>query len=315
MTITGVNATLVGQQRISAAQATGPTTTDPGTASSSAITTRLADTVQISGESLVLARLFRGHPVTYTPGDSSLASGTIYGFLTTDDRTALASMYEYAQAQGADLAEVDHIAFDLGIYRSTPPTIRSTTPATLYDQDGTLIPIAFTTQDEAVATRILTSKAVKDSALPEAFLRYELTPATGMRKAASFTFLEQYTYATSPTGADGASDSDVVLAPRSPEYFRELQVAAGTVYTPEQLHRLAAGQPTDPVRPGNDAHDTDHATGLTAALSQSRTDLAATLYDTLLDNQRDTGQHRRPIDELAYELLATRTQHASPHHD
>ncbi len=304
MNITSVSATFAPQQRIAAGR--GTVAAGAGPAPGSSTTGPVGDTVQISGESLVLSRLFHGTPVSYTPGDASLAPGTIYGFLTASDRATLASMYEYAQAQGTDLLEVDHVAFDLGVYRSTPADIRETTPAAGYDQDGKLLPVAFSAPDEAVATRILTSKAIKDSALPEKFLRYELSPGMG-GKAASFVFLEQYVYATSPSGSDGASDPAAVLAPRTPEYFRELQVANGSVYSPDQLKRLMAGLPAEPVRLGGDDDDTDPAADRAATLARSRADLIAELYDVLTKGRRDADQRARPVDKLAYQLLAQRT--------
>lgn len=306
MNITSVSATSARPPRSATDQGTIAASAGAGPVSGSPATGPVGDTVQISGESLVLSRLFHGTPVSYTPGDASLASGTIYGFLTASDRATLASMYEYAQAQGTDLLEVDHVAFDLGVYRSTPANIRATTPAAGYDQDGNLLPVAFSAPDEAVATRILTSKAIKDSALPETFLRYELNPGMG-GKAASFAFLEQYVYATSTSGSDGATDPAAVLAPRSPEYFRELQVADGSVYSPDQLKRLMAGLPAEPVRPSGDADDTDPAADLAATLARSRADLIAELYDVLTKGRRDDDRRARPIDELAYELLAQRT--------
>ena len=256
------------------------------------------DTVEISGQSMALSRLYHGTPVTYTP-DAGPASGSIFGFLTSADRDTMASLYDYAQANGIDPIKVDNIAYDLGNYRSS--VVRDDGPATMYDQDGQLLPITFSDSEETVARRILTSKAVKDSSLPEDFLRYELTPATGTPKAADFSFLEQVTYATSGTGSDGATDPTAVLQPRSVEYFRSLQAARGELLTPEQVKRLVAAQLAQP--PSFDDY-ADRVKRLAPFLSTGDKDMLATLYAAISDQHGPTSPRLKSVDQLARTLAA-----------
>lgn len=217
----------------------GSTSKAPAAAAGAPSLTR-QDSVRVSGQALVTSRLFNGHPMQYTPG-AGPASGTIYGFLTSADRALVADAYEFAQDNGIGLDQVDRFAADLGEYRSTPPGVQADGPPTMYDENLQLIPIKFGDADEAAAQRILTSKAVKDSAVPEDFLRHELTPASGMGKAADFSFVERFVYATSPTGSDGARDPQAVLELRSADYYRSVQAARGEIHTPAELRRLMAG--------------------------------------------------------------------------
>jgi len=292
-----------------AAQPTArPADTTTPTTTGGAVALR-ADTVQISGPSMVASRLYRGTVITYTPGNGP-ASGTIYGFLTPGDRDLLAGLYEHAQTQGIDLEKVDHLAFDLGNYRSEPPgVVKYDDPGASYDTDGNLQPIAFSPTDETIAQRILTSKAIKDSAVPEDFLRYELTPQTGTDKATDFTFLEQAVHATSPTGSDGATDPDAVLAPRSAQYFHAQQIAHGEILTPEQVKHLAAGHPADPPAFSDCS---DRIPGLGRFLGDDDKNLLACLYDATASRYGPTSSRMKSVDRLARTLA---TLHLAARHD
>jgi hypothetical protein len=285
---------------LQAAKTTAPAPSDP--AASRAIAARV-DPVEISGQSMMLSRLYHGTIVSYTPGNAP-ASGTVYGFLTATDRDTLANLYEYTQAHGMDPVEVDHLAFDLGIYRSEPPgVVKLDDPGAAYDADGNLMPIAFSGDDEATARRILTSKAVKDSALPEDFLRDELTPLTGTDKATDFAFLEKIVYATSTSGSDGSTDPDAVLAPRSAEYFRSLQLSKGEILTPEQVKRLAAGRPAD--APSFEDY-ADRVQGLAGFLRDEDKNVLASLYDTVARQYGPTSPHMKSVDQFARTLATLR---------
>ena len=286
----------VGTPGIRGASSTTPAT---GNGASGDGTQARVDTVSISGRGMLSDRLFHGRPVSYTPGYSA-PSGTIFGFLTDADRDTVASLYEYAQTHGIDPAKVDNIAFDLGIHRSAHASDEG--PATMYDADGVLVPIAFSPDDETVAQRILTSKALKDSALPEEFLRYELTPATGIDKAADFHFLEQVVYATSPTGSDGATDPTAVLAPRSVDYFRSLQASRGELLSPEQARHLAAGMPD---RPPSFVDYAARVRTVAPLLADTDKSTLAGLYAAVTARYGPTSPHLQSIDRLARSMAVT----------
>lgn len=258
------------------------------------------DTVRISGESLVLSRLYSGTLVSYPPGVKP-SSGLIYGFLTADDRALLASMYEYAQDRGADLNEVDHIALYLSSYRGTPSHVRSDAPMAIYNVNGDYVPIQMSEQNEAAAVRVLTSKAIKDSAVPEDFLRHLFTPITGRNSPADFRFIEGFVYATSRSG--DATDPDAVLAPRSAEYYRQRAEDAGLLYTREEvLERRAriAAKSTSSVQ------QEDATSSLRRFLDYEQTRLTAALYEILLRDHGGSAIRLQGIEALAHLLAPTR---------
>jgi hypothetical protein len=195
-------------------------------------------TVSISGRTMMLSRLFgatdpSANPAIYQPGTAP-SSGLIYSFLTSSDRDVVSSLYEYAQANSIDPVNVDHFAFDLGCYRATPNL--SDSVGQMFDsQTGEPLNLEFKNPgDEAIAQRILTSKAISDTQIPHDFLRAQLDPGIKGGHAVDFAFLERIVYASSASGSDGAQDPNAVLAPRPKERLAKLE-AAGTLPSPEQM--------------------------------------------------------------------------------
>ncbi len=191
-----------------------------------------ADTVEISGRSVMVSRIFRAVPesVYYAAGNGP-ATGSIYNYLTPSDRDTMAGLYDYARDNNVDPRRVDAVAFDLAIYRSEPPGVVHPTPVR-YDENGVARPAAFSAQDESAARRILTSKAISTCALPEDFLRARLDPALSEGHAADLSFLEQIVYATSPDGS--ATDATAQIPPRPGVYFAKLE-ATGQLPRPGQI--------------------------------------------------------------------------------
>ncbi len=207
-----------------AAYANGPLSRATNTATSSMETPTAAVTDETAGHAIMVSRLFSRIPesVTYTVANQP-ASGSVYNFMTASDRTVIASLYDYAQQNGVALQKVDDLAFDLGGYRMEPAGARPGDFLVGYDESGAAhYGMEYSEAEEATAQRILTSKAIKDSALPEDFLRYKLA---GAGHASDFTFLEEVVYATSVAGSDGATDPTATLAPRPKERFAAMQAA------------------------------------------------------------------------------------------
>ena len=83
--------------------------------------------VSLSGRAIMLSRLFGTQNSNTEPPVMSGVNGmdlkhigmSPQNFLTTSDRALLSDMYEYAQQQGADLQNVDQLAYALGTYRQS----------------------------------------------------------------------------------------------------------------------------------------------------------------------------------------------------
>ena len=198
----------------------------------------VVDTVQISGQALLLSRLFpSATPATASDiktVENTKASGSIYTFLSSTDREILATLYKKGADTGGDLRQIDALAFDLANYRSTTPSGLDKV-GTTFDVDGNPIQYAFSPTEEATAQRILTSKAMKDTGVPTDFLNHFLDPGLAPGDhAVDFGALEKMVYALSQGGADGAPDPLAILAPRPDERLAAMQTA-GTLPIPADL--------------------------------------------------------------------------------
>ncbi len=158
----------------------------------------------------MLSRLFNSdgsvEPKIETSTTTSNTSGSVYNFLTKSDREMLATVYEYASANGIDPLKVDGLAFDLGGYRMSGPGGPPDTAGKMYDLQGNPRIPEFNAEDEAVAQRVLTSKAMGDTLIDHGFLEAIFTPTKRSVHASDFSFLEDVVYAFSATGSDGATD-------------------------------------------------------------------------------------------------------------
>ena len=274
------------------------------------------DTVEISGRALMLSRLYGGaaEPLRYPPG-SAPESGSIYGFLTPDDHEVLVALYEHADATGGDLREVDALAFDLGCYRSSQRVLHwaDSVGATFDGETGVPILYEFEPHEEAIAQRILTSKAIKDSAIPEDFLRNLLDPGFSPGHAVDLAYLEAVLYASSPTGADGATDPTAVLAPRPIERLAALLVA-GKVPTPANVRRgrsdpVSADGFTDDAGSDDDDLFDRYASRVADAvpyLSDDLRELLGSLYAMTEQEHGSEGPHMKRVDRLVAAVAALR---------
>ncbi|HAQ26279.1 MAG TPA: hypothetical protein DCQ80_10000 [Pseudomonas sp.] len=160
----------------------------------------------------MLSRLFNSdgsvEPRVEITTTTSNTSGSVYSFLTKSDREMLATVYEYASANGIDPLKVDGLAFDLGAYRMAGPGGPLDGAGKLYDLQGNPIIPEFNAEDEAVAQRVLTSKAMGDTLIDRGFLEAIFTPTKRSVHASDFSFLEDVVYAFSASGSDGATNPD-----------------------------------------------------------------------------------------------------------
>jgi hypothetical protein len=265
------------------------------------------DTVELSsGQAIMLSRLFHTTDLAatgmYTPG-SAPSSGSVYNFLTAGDRNMLGSVYEYARNNGIDPSKVDDVAFDLGCFRSHPPSSYVDAVGKVFDLNGNSIVPEFSPADEAAARRILTSKAMSDTAIPHDFLQHILNPGVAPGHAVNFGFLEQVVYATSKSGSDGATDPSAVLAARPAERFAALQ-AAGKVPSPEQMRSQAAGTPAD----AKDvfASFASRITGVVPFLTDDDKTLLGSLYAAAVQKYGPDSPRLKEIDAAARSLAALR---------
>ncbi|MDR2837424.1 MAG: hypothetical protein LBV49_02460 [Azonexus sp.] len=253
--------------------------------------------VSISGEALVLARLFGNNPATAQKVEYQLTTsnfaGSFCNFLTLSDRQLLARVYEYATVNGIDLEKVDTLATKLGSYRACGPGPAEGSLGTQYqlftydppnDPNGRLVPVVgeFSAENQAIANSVLTSKAMNDTELDHGFIESLFNPD---RMGATFTmnrqgvsqgqgyldFVRKIVFAFSTSGADGSSDPTRVAQ-------REIQLAARAakiewlMADPER-----ASKETDYLaRIANNAAPVDTASA-TGASTDARTQLLTSL--------------------------------------
>jgi hypothetical protein len=185
-----------------------------------------ATKVTLSGKAIMLSRLFHTTDPSLEPKvetNKSKPSGLVYDFLTQDDRKTIAKLYDYASTNSIDPVKVDNLAFDLACYRQSEGVLRYS--GCDYDLTGQPIARSFKPADEAIAQRILTSKAINDTAIDHGFLRQILDPGYFSIHASDFEFLQQAVFAFSASGSDGAADPNAnpVRRPRA-EDFAPIQI-------------------------------------------------------------------------------------------
>lgn len=174
-------------------------------ASAASGTTTPAD-APANGRELLLSRLFLGvePPVAKAPMTMFNMSQSAYDFLTVDDRDLLSQMYAYAQAQGADLRNVDNVAGLLGDYRhhNDGRQLLNANNGKGYDLEGYMVTVGFQAEDAATASRILNGSAISSTLIDQGFLRHFLDPGYGaLKNTSDLAFLEQMVIKFSAEGA------------------------------------------------------------------------------------------------------------------
>ena len=168
--------------------------------------------VSLSGRAIMLSRLFGTQNSNTEPPVVSGVNGmdlkhigmSPQNFLTTSDRALLSDMYEYAQQQGADLQNVDQLAYALGTYRQSNNgrSMSSFNEGNSFDLEGHQLTVSFNEKDAATAARILNGDAINSTKLDQGFLRYTLDPGYGaLSNTSDFEFMEQMVIKFSDVGA------------------------------------------------------------------------------------------------------------------
>lgn len=177
--------------------------------------------VTLSGKAVMLSRLFNTTDPSLEPKvetNKSKPAGLVFDFLTHDDRQMLAKLYDYAGSNGVDPLKVDNVAFDLACYRQSEGILGY--HGCDYDLTGQPVARSFNPADEAIAQRILTSKAVNDTGIDHGFLSKILDPGYFSKHASDFQFLQQVVFAFSASGSDGAADPNAkpVVRPQASDF-------------------------------------------------------------------------------------------------
>jgi hypothetical protein len=151
--------------------------------------------VTISGRGLLMSRLFKGHAVepatvAYDPNLSTLFPTL---FLLPEDRNLLSAVYEFANAEGADLAYVDDLAWSIAYYRKSDNgrEIIPQRPLKRFDTEGHEVSYSFNEESAKTAHRILNGSALSTTAVDRGFLRFALDVDYSPMSSLDFRFLEQ----------------------------------------------------------------------------------------------------------------------------
>jgi hypothetical protein len=177
--------------------------------------------VTISGRAMMLSRLFRTTDPSLEPSvetNKNKPSGLVYDFLTHEDRETLSKVYEYAVANGTDPLKVDNLAFDLACFRHGEGVLMRS--SCLYDLQGNPVVPEFNPADEAIAQRLLGSRAISDTKIDHGFLSQILDPGYFSTHASDFEFLQQVVFAFSASGSDGSANPNAkpVVRPKAEDF-------------------------------------------------------------------------------------------------
>lgn len=153
------------------------------------------DSSTISGHALFMSRVMRAQdpkvePPIVTEFNETTRKLPAANFLNAQDRKMVASVFEYAQKQGADLGYVDQLAGALGNYRKTNngEQMSMVDIATI---PGRTKKYQFTDTDKATIQRILNSDAFKTTELDAGFIRHATDDKHAHINHTDFNFLEQ----------------------------------------------------------------------------------------------------------------------------
>lgn len=183
-----------------------PASTTPATplapgVSAAAVGDSVSLSAPLDGHGLLMARLFHraptaSEPPVRTPYGANPSQGSVYEFLTREDRTFLAAAYETAQQNGLDLGSIDRVAADMGRIRHSA----NAAPATdMTDLDGNPLPIHFTAEDQAVVDRISTGPAMADTTFPPDMLKSFMDPGRNWLHASDLRDFEALVNVMSPS--------------------------------------------------------------------------------------------------------------------
>lgn len=197
-----------------------------GTASTGTSGDAPAGRAVVSGVSLMRERLFGitdpevAEP-RYTQSNRP-SVGTTAGWLTTGDRAFISGLYERAQVTRRDLGDIDALARDLGVWRSTIGPLWAPTVGSGFNMNGDPMVALFDPANERVAQRIRGSQAMYDSGMPTEFLAYQIDPGRGGGGALGLSRLESIMYELSPSGSARSADGGASLPERTPDLLKRM---------------------------------------------------------------------------------------------
>lgn len=203
-------------KQITAAQPSPPVTAGKSTASQTAATPAQSTSVTLSGQALMLSRLFNTTDPNAAPPVLSGINGmdknhidmSPANFLTKGDRVLVSNMYGFAQQQGADLQYVDQIALTLGHYRQLNDgrMMSSFNSGNSFDLAGHQLTVNYNAKDTAIADNIQNGNAINSTQIDHGFLRYILDPGYGaLGFSGDLEFLKQMVVKFSDEGTTNMS--------------------------------------------------------------------------------------------------------------
>ncbi|MYM29313.1 hypothetical protein GTP58_13365 [Duganella sp. CY15W] len=201
------------------------------TSAAAKATATRSDSVTLSGQALMLSRLFGEDASTYTGRVEAKESNvtSLNRYLTTDDREMLANMYEYAQNNGIDLKHVDALAGDLGGYRKFGTATGSSGQ---YDLEGHARTVSQSADNQQIIDRIKASAALSQTTIDQGFIQSEMV--TGGH-AANYAFLERMVNVFSTQSPQGAATAGASSAAPLAAYNADANKLVTTVSDDVQL--------------------------------------------------------------------------------
>ncbi|OCQ18259.1 hypothetical protein A7985_24405 [Pseudoalteromonas luteoviolacea] len=122
----------------------------------------------------------------------SNVSKSPFEFLTQEDRTLLAGMYEYADQNDIDFEYIKRLASDLGDYRKhNDGKLVSNFNNGHFDEHGHQLNVSFTAKDQATIDSLISSNALSSSKLDQGFVSFITEPGLGaLSHVGSYEFLQ-----------------------------------------------------------------------------------------------------------------------------
>jgi hypothetical protein len=155
-----------------------------------------ASTLAINGQTLLRQRLFFSAPDVEPPmvTHRALMKGISpqAHFLSSDDRQLLGDVYEFAQAEGIDLAYADRLGHALAHYRDSDDgkIMLPHNRGKEYDLEGHRRSYSFTDANAAIAKRIRESPSLPTTRLDKGFIAFETDHDYSVLSHSHFGFLE-----------------------------------------------------------------------------------------------------------------------------
>lgn len=122
-------------------------------------------------------------------------------YLTRQDRTLLADMYEYAEQNDVDFTYLRRLASDLGSYRKHDDgKVLNNFNQGHFDAEGQQLKVSFTEKDQATINDLLDSEGMHASAIDKGFVSFMTEPGlAALSHVGSYQFLQHMVEVTGGT--------------------------------------------------------------------------------------------------------------------